>query len=255
MRKVKMEKQERSCPGAGHESMGRLVARPDGMEAGQNTVPAYKLLFTGFEPFDGDTVNPSWEAVRRLPDELPGICILKACLPVEYRGVRELLQRYLTAYKPDAVVLVGQAGGRATVTPEKVAINWMDAGIPDSAGSQFSGTWINPDGAAAYFATLPVKCIARALREAGIPAEVSYSAGTYVCNSTMYHLMNLIEACSLDTLGGFVHVPYLCSQAAGLSPAAPSLPLETLVRSLEIIAVTIAEHHGNDAGDPEGSVC
>ena len=233
----------------------RLSAGPDVRKARISGPSPRTLLFTGFEPFNDFTGNSSWEAVSCLPDELPGMCIRKVCLPVEYRSVRVLLLEYLTEMKPDAVIMVGQAGGRAAITLEKVAINWMDAEIPDGANCQFSGVPINPAGKTAYFATLPIKRMRRAMMDQGIPAEISYSAGTYVCNSSMYHLMELIEMHSPKTLGGFVHVPYLCQQAAALHPVAPSLSLDTIVDGLITIAKISFVYRGEDIEDPAGVTC
>ena len=147
-----------------------------------------KILFTGFEPFDGAATNPSWDAVSLLPEEIDGCRISRILLPVEYDSVGSLLDAAIAKEQPDAVICVGQAGGRSAITPEMVAINLKDASIPDNAGISYDGVPILEGAPAAYFATIPVKSIAATIREAGIPASVSYTAGTYVCNSLMYHL-------------------------------------------------------------------
>lgn len=199
-----------------------------------------KILFTGFEPFGLEKINPSWEAVRRLPEEVEGVQIRRLLLPVEYDRVEYLLKGAMEMKMPDAVICVGQAGGRAAVTPEFVAINRKDAPSPDNAGVLYDGVPVDPAGPAAYFATIPVKAITAALRESGIPAAVSYSAGTYVCNSTMYRLLHLLAAEYPKVQGGFIHVPYACEQAAR-HPQQPSMSLETMVRALTVTAVTVAD--------------
>lgn len=193
-----------------------------------------KVLVTGFEPFGHDTKNASWEAVQKLPDCLGEIAILKAQLPVAYDKVDSCLKELLETRKPDAVICVGQAAGRCAVTPEKVAINWKAGKIADNTGIKYEGVPIC-DGADAYFATLPVERIVSELQNASIPAAVSYTAGTYVCNCTMYCLLRQIK--NTQVKGGFIHVPYTCEQAASLS--APSLPLFMLTKAIEIAIQTI----------------
>ena len=135
------------------------------------------ILFTGFEPFGGETVNPALEAVRLLPDSAGGMPIRRLRLPTSFRRAGETLLEAVDAWRPEAVVCVGQAGGRKTVTPEKVAINYIDARIPDNDGAQPADVPIRADGPAAYFATLPVRAIDEAIRAAVVPCAVSYSAG------------------------------------------------------------------------------
>lgn len=191
-----------------------------------------KILFTGFEPFGADTINPSWEAVLRLPDEIDGTAVVRYRLPVEYDTAAKLLEAIIEKELPDAVICVGQAGGRSVMTPEMVAINWKDASIPDNRNVRYEGTVIREDGPAAYFSTIPVKAIAAAMREAGVPASVSYTAGTYVCNNLMYHLLFLLEQRYPAVKGGFIHTPYTCEQISERSLTAPSLPLEMMTRGL-----------------------
>ncbi|MBR1686646.1 MAG: pyroglutamyl-peptidase I [Clostridia bacterium] len=205
-----------------------------------------KILLTGFEPFGGDSMNPSWEAVSRLPDTLYGADILKVRLPVEYHTVRDILECIMEKETPDAVICVGQAGGRATITPEMVAINWMDASIPDAKNVLATGEPVSLYGETAFFSTLPVKAIVSALQSAGVPASLSFTAGTYVCNSTMYHLLDLTTELGLGIPAGFVHVPFICEQTVGRGPNTPSLPLDTLVKGLtEMVRVIVA-------GEPTG---
>lgn len=207
-----------------------------------------KILFTGFDPFGGDKINPSWEAVKLLPDTIGGAQIAKLHLPVGYSTVRPLLHDAIVAEQPDVVVCVGQAGGRATITPEMVAVNIMDASIADNEGVLCTGEPVVSAGPAAYFATLPVKRMVKAMQQAAVPASVSYTAGTYVCNSTMYHLMDMIAAEFPGVRGGFVHIPFLCEQTVGRSASMASLPLETMVKGLTAIAEAV-----QDEGDAEGA--
>lgn len=195
-----------------------------------------KILFTGFEPFGKENVNPSWEAVKLLPDVIEGAVIVKRQMPVEYDTVGLLLEQILKEEHPDVVICVGQAGGRAAVTPEMVAINWNEASIADNAGKLYQGEPICKDGPAAYFATIPVKEITSAMREAGVPASVSFTAGTYVCNHLMYRLLGLLESYAPQAKGGFIHVPFACSQTLD-RPSSPSLPLALIAKGLEAAAV------------------
>lgn len=198
-----------------------------------------KILFTGFEPFGGECINPSWEAVLMLPEMIEGTAIVRSHLPVEYDRAAVVLRDVIEKERPDAVICVGQAGGRSALTVEMVAINWRDAQAPDNAGVICSGEFICKDGPAAYFATVPVKEIIAGMKDAGVPAGVSYSAGAYVCNNIMYHLLHMLEHDYPGVQGGFIHVPYECSQVLGKN-SAPSLPLSVIAAGLEAAArVTI----------------
>ena len=201
-----------------------------------------KILFTGFEPFDGAATNPSWDAVSLLPEEIDGCRISRILLPVEYDSVGSLLDAAIAKEQPDAVICVGQAGGRSAITPEMVAINLKDASIPDNAGISYDGVPILEGAPAAYFATIPVKSIAAAIREAGIPASVSYTAGTYVCNSLMYHLMHLLAQKYPSVIGGFIHIPFDCTQVAASGKTSyPSLPLSTSADGLKAAALAVGK--------------
>ncbi len=190
-----------------------------------------KLLITGFEAFNGDTTNASWEAVSRLPDTLAGMELSKRQIPVEYDRVGEILQQLIDELRPDAVICVGQAATRSAVTPEKIAINWKAGSIADNAGMIYSGEVIRSEGADGYFSTLPVEKMVDAMRAAGVPAQVSYTAGTYVCNCTLYELLHYLKHAHPHILACFVHVPYLCSQVVQ-RPQFPSLPLEMVITAL-----------------------
>lgn len=208
-----------------------------------------KILFTGFEPFGDDQVNPSWEAVALLPQQVGNVQIARRRMPVEYDTVAPLLAQAIEEEQPDAVICVGQAGGRAKLTPEMVAINLNDASVPDNAGVLLDGSPICPDGPAAYFATIPVKTIAAAMREAGVPASVSYTAGTYVCNNIMYHLLHLLAQNHPQVQGGFIHIPFACEQVLTRSSDMPSLPLEVMAKGLEAAAAAVGQALEEGTGD------
>lgn len=190
-----------------------------------------KVLITGFEPFGGQAVNPSWEAVSRLPERIGTARLVRLCLPVEYERAPQMLREAMEREAPDCVICVGQAGGRAGITPELVAINMADAQMADSAGVTHRGERLIEGAPDAHFATLDVRAMVAGLKKAHIPAALSYSAGAYVCNSVMF--------CALDAARpgqqcGFIHVPYSGAQAAQMDGLHASLPLEDIVRGLEI---------------------
>ena len=152
-----------------------------------------KILVTGFDPFGGEAVNPAYEAVKLLPDNIAGAEIVKLEIPTEFKRSMEFLEEAISREMPDAVISVGQAGGRAEITPERVAINLADARIPDNAGNQPEDEALIADGPAAYFTTLPLKKMVKSVQDRGIPCRISYSAGIYVCNSVMYRVLHLAE--------------------------------------------------------------
>ncbi|WP_297551954.1 pyroglutamyl-peptidase I [Thermococcus sp.] len=185
-----------------------------------------KVLVTGFEPFGGEEINPSWEAVKALPDELNGATLLKVRLPVSFKRVREILPRLIAREKPDIVLLTGQAGGRPNVTVERVAINVMDSTMPDNDGFKPEDEPVFEGAPDAYFATIPIKAVVKALRKAGIPAGVSNTAGTYVCNTAMFTALHTIAVSGMETRAGFIHVPFSHEQA--LEKPRPSMAQETI---------------------------
>lgn len=195
------------------------------------------LLLTGFAPFGGEELNPSWEAVRRLDGERLGdLPVVAAQLPTAFGAALRVLDELLDRHRPTLVVAVGQAGGRAELSLERIAINVDDARIPDNAGRQPIDEPVVPGGPAAYFSTLPIKAMVHALRAAGFPAAVSQTAGTFVCNHVFYGLQHRLQGTGVR--GGFIHIPYLPAQAAN-QPGAPSMALETLVAGLRL-ALTCA---------------
>ncbi|HEX6442006.1 MAG TPA: pyroglutamyl-peptidase I [Stellaceae bacterium] len=211
-----------------------------------------KALVTGFEPFGGELVNPAIEAVHRLPQQLGAVEIHAALLPAVFGRAIDALEDAILASDPDIVLCVGQAGGRAALSLERVAINLDDARIPDNAGQQPIDRPIVPGGPAAYFATLPIKAAAAALREAGLPALVSNTAGTFVCNHVFYGLMHLTASRRLPLRGGFLHVPYLPSQAVR-QQGAPSMALDDIARGIEIV-LSVAAARTEDIAVAEGAI-
>ena len=193
-----------------------------------------KVLVTGFDPFGGETVNPAYEAVKQLPDEIEGAQVIKLELPTSFQGSAQKLEQAMRQHQPDIVICVGQAGGRACVTVEKVAINLAEARIPDNDGAQPVDEPVRADGPTAYFSNLPVKAMVQQMHQAGIPAAVSYTAGTYVCNSTLYNLMYLIERGYPHVRGGFIHVPFENGQVIGKSSATPFMPVTMMTQALQV---------------------
>jgi pyroglutamyl-peptidase len=194
-----------------------------------------RVLMTGFAPFGGEPVNPSWQAVSLLGARRDDIAAVE--LPCEFAASLPALRAAFLEHRPSLVVCVGQAGGRLEVTPERVAINLVDARIPDNAGEQPVDVPVVPDGPAAYFTTLPVKACVAAIRAAGVPASVSHTAGTYVCNQVFYGLMRLLAEFP-GVRGGFVHVPFSPEQVAASGKAAPSLGVDRIAAALEVLADT-----------------
>jgi pyroglutamyl-peptidase len=198
-----------------------------------------RILLTGFDPFDGETVNPSWEAVRALHGRrVGGYLVVARQLPTEFAASLRLLKAAMRELKPAIVLGVGQAGGRPQLSLERVAINLQDARIPDNAGAQPIDEPVIAGAPAAYFSTLPLKSMLAALHDAGLPAGISHSAGTYVCNHIAYAMLHL-AAEKRGVRAGFIHIPYLPEQAAGLRGAA-SMAQPEVERALMIALHTAA---------------
>ncbi|MFG2136370.1 pyroglutamyl-peptidase I [Streptomyces sp. NPDC048650] len=198
-----------------------------------------RVLLTGFEPFDGESTNPSWEAARAVADGPPGGLDVRAVqLPCVYGASLTALHAAIADFRPEIVVCVGQAGGRPDITVERVALNLDDARIPDVAGAEPIDEPIVPGGPAAYFSTLPIKACVAAVRAAGVPASVSNTAGTFVCNHVFYGLAHLIATELPGVRGGFVHVPYAPEQV--VDRPEPSLSVASTARALREIAATAA---------------
>lgn len=186
-----------------------------------------KLLITGFDPFGGESVNPAWEAVKRLPERVGDFDVCKLQIPTVFEKAAEKVLEAASQIRPDVILCVGQAGGRGAVTPERIAVNIRDAKIADNAGYQPRGEFVVAEGPAAYFATVPVMAMAEAVCKAGLPGTVSNSAGAFVCNDVLYSLLHHFSG--TETKVGFIHVPYLPEQGS------PSLPLEDTVRALTAV--------------------
>jgi len=192
-----------------------------------------KILVTGFQPFGKDSRNPSYEAVKLLPDTILGAKIVKAELPVVFRKGAACAAELIRSIQPDMVLHVGQAGGRTAITPERIAINIEDcpSGFPDNEGNAPIDEAIADNAPAAYFSTLPVKAMVKKMMDGGVPAQVSNTAGTYVCNDLMYHTLHLLATEFPHIRGGFVHVPYATTQN---HPNMASLPLDLIAKGLEL---------------------
>jgi len=177
-----------------------------------------RLLITGFDPFGGDSQNPAQLILEQLPDTVGPFRLKKCVLPTVFGEAARLALKAAEDFHPHVILCLGVAAGRKEVTPERIAVNIRDARIPDNAGNQPGGEPIDPQGDAAYFATVPVAAMTQAIREAGLPAAVSNSAGTFVCNDLMYTLLRRYHGS--DTLVGFVHVPALPGQHEACLPLA-----------------------------------
>ncbi|MBD9184553.1 MAG: pyroglutamyl-peptidase I [Clostridiales bacterium] len=212
-----------------------------------------KLLLTAFDPFGGETVNPAQEAVKMVSSRVGNVEIIKCVVPTVFGKSIETVAAAIEDCRPDAVLCIGQAGGRADLTPERIAINLDDASIADNEGNRPVDTPIFPDGKPAYFSTLPVKAMVAAIRAAGIPASLSNTAGTFVCNHLMYGVLYTLEKYYPGVRGGFLHVPYIPSQVTG-GRGIPSMSAADIVRGLEAAIAAIGEN-GRDITVSEGKIC
>ena len=235
-----------------------------------------KLLLTAFTPFDGERINPALEAVKLVKDKIGNLEIVKLEVPTVFGKSIETVREAIEREKPDFVLSIGQAGGRAEITPERVAINLNDARIPDNEGNQPIDEPIFPDGENAYFSTLPVKAMVEAIRKEGLPSSLSNSAGTYVCNHLMYGVLYYLdknyslkkksfterdtssllfseEESSSVVKAGFIHVPYIPEQVKDKKEM-PALPLSDIVRGLEA-AILAVEENELDLKKAFGSEC
>lgn len=184
-----------------------------------------KLLITGFEPFGGEETNPSWDAVCALPDEICGYELTKLKIPVVFGEASELTIKEAERIRPDVILSIGQASGRAAITPELVAINLRYAKIPDNKGNEPKDEPVICGGEAARFSTVPIRKIAEAINSTGVPSQVSYSAGAYVCNDLLYTLLTHFKDCGVRV--GFIHVPYSAEQNKE-----PCMKIDDIVKGL-----------------------
>lgn len=196
---------------------------------------------SAFDPFGGEAVNPALEAVRLLSSTIAGAELVTLEVPTVFgRSIRTVTEA-IDAHHPDVVLCVGQAGGRSSVTPERVAINVDDARIPDNEGNQPIDRPVVADGPAAHFASLPVKAMVQAIADAGLPSELSNTAGTFVCNHLMYGVLHHLASHGLDQVrAGFVHVPFIPEQVTGRDVAC--LPLDDIARALTVAIEAIVAH-------------
>ena len=213
-----------------------------------------KVLLTGFEPFDKDALNPSWEAVRALDGwRCAGAEVHARRISCVFGTALRELDAAIDALEPQVVLAIGQAGGRSEITPERIAINVDDGRICDNAGCQPIDEAVVAGAPAAYFSTVPIKAMVRELRAAGIPASVSNTAGTFVCNHLFFGLMHRIATRPVPGMrGGFIHIPYLPEQAARF-PGAPSMSLDTVIAALRI-AVSTSLAVGEDVRETGGQL-
>ncbi len=198
-----------------------------------------KLLLTGFEPFGIHNINPSEEVVKRLGQTgIPGVDLATAVLPVDrYQGPNTLMQA-IEHNQPDAIICLGEAGRRLAISIERIGINLLNFRIADNAGHQIQDTPIIPDAPAAYFTTLPVRAMMEAVQEKGIPAELSLSAGAFLCNQVTYEVLHYLHQNQLNIPAGFIHLPLLPQQAVLQTPFLPSMSLETMCEGV-LAATTV----------------
>ena len=186
---------------------------------------ARKLLITGFDPFGGASVNPAWQAVKLLPEIIGDFEVHKLEIPTVFEKAAATVAAHAQQLQPDVILCIGLAGGRSAVTPERIGVNIRDAKITDNEGNMPKGEFCVPEGPAAYFATVPVMAMADAIQKAGLPGQVSNSAGAFVCNDTLYCLLHHYADTAVRV--GFIHVPYAPEQGS------PSLPVEETAKALE----------------------
>lgn len=211
-----------------------------------------KVLITGFDPFGGESINPAWEAVKKVRDEIDGAEIVKMQIPTVVGKSIEKVHDKMAEIHPDVVISVGQAGGRFGVTPERVAINVTDARIPDNEGHQPIDEVIFEDGDTAYFSNLPVKAMVQAIKDAGYPSSLSNSAGTYICNHVMYGILYYVQKEFPEVRGGFIHVPYAASQVVN-KPNTPSMAIADITAALEA-AISAAVKNETDVKAVGGEI-
>lgn len=202
------------------------------------------ILVTGFEPFGGDAVNPSWEVARSLQGQvIAGSTVQARCLPTTFRGAPTALQTALAEVKPQLVVALGLASGRPEISIERVAVNLIDARIPDNAGERLLDAPVRPGAPAAYFSTLPVKAMRDGLRVAGHPAGLSMSAGAFVCNQVFFEMQHALAGSAVRS--GFIHVPALPEQAALAQPTVPSMGLAAQIEAVRLAIAIALQWDGN----------
>ena len=212
-----------------------------------------KILVTGFDPFGGEPINPAIESVKRLPDNIAGAEIIKLEIPTVRKKSLEKIEKAINEYNPDVILSIGQAGGRFDISIERVGINLDDFRIPDNEGNQIIDEPVFPDGENSYFVKLPVKAMVQNVQKNNIPASVSYTAGTFVCNHVLYGVMYLIEKKYKGKKSGFIHIPFLPQQVVDKKNM-PSMELDTIVKGLTAAIEAIVKNN-EDIKEVGGTVC
>lgn len=212
-----------------------------------------KILVTGFDPFGEDKINPAIESVKKLPDEIKGVKIIKLEIPTVYMKSLEKIDEAIKEYNPDVILSIGQAGGRPDITVERVGINVDDYRIKDNEGNQPIDTKIYDDGENAYFSNLPIKAIVENIRKNNIPASISNTAGTFVCNHVLYGVQYLLDKKYSNKKSGFIHIPFLPEQVTN-RPNTPSMSISTIVKALTLALEAIIEN-GSDKKISGGTIC
>jgi pyroglutamyl-peptidase len=206
--------------------------------------PTRTVLVTGFTPFDGEATNPSWEIVKALPDVIAGHRLEKLRVPTEFGRAIDVTTRAIDRLKPDIVLSFGQAGGRSRMSVERVAINIDDARIADNAGKQILDQPVRAGGPAAYFCTVPIKAMVAAMAKAEVPAEISNSAGTFVCNHLVYGVLHHIAMQGKTIRAGFIHVPFLESQIVD-RPNTPAMSLPTMIEGAKAAIIAAIKYRAD----------
>lgn len=208
-----------------------------------------KVLVTGFDPFGGDKVNPAYEAVKKMPAEIAGAEIIKLEVPTVFGKSSQVVREAIKEHQPEIVICVGQAGGRSAVSFERVAINLAEARIPDNEGNQPFDTALEEDGPAAYFTTLPIKAMTKNVQDHGLPAYISYTAGTFVCNDIMYRLLHVLHTEFPTIRGGFIHVPFSPDQVIERPVGTASMSLSDIADSLTYAVEAAIENEQDISGN------
>ena len=201
-----------------------------------------KILITGFDPFGGEKINPAYEAVKLLPDQIAGAEVIKLEVPTVFGKGPQKTVDAIEEFHPDYVLCIGQAGGRSQITPEFVGINYVQARIPDNEGNQPMNQPLVEGAPAAYFATIPVHAMVEEMKKAGIPASVSFTAGTYVCNAMLYCVMHALATKHPTIKGGFMHVPYATEQTVNQPAGTPGMNLSGIAKGIELAVKAIVEN-------------
>ena len=199
-----------------------------------------KILVTGFDPFGGEPINPAIETVKRLPDTIGRAEIIKLEIPTVCHKSLHVIDEAIAKYDPDVVLSIGQAGGRPDITVERVGINVDDCRIPDNEGNQIIDEPIYPEGPDAYFVTVPIKAMVQRIQERNIPASVSNTAGTFVCNHVIYGVCHMIAQRYPKKRSGFIHIPYLPEQTLDKRNM-PSMSQEMMVEAVTAAIEAIVE--------------